>query len=220
MEKGISLKDIIETMIKSRWMLFSFFVIAVVMAYFFYWTTPRSYTAEATIFPMAGSNTGVAEFLAGTGLGMLTYAETKANIILVALNSQTLAENVLNKFDIADLILNKPKSGLKPTDLEMAARVLRSGIIRAGVTRNGSISVSATLSDPDKAAKLVNTYLEELSVFFNQKGINMNFNIIDSARPPLLPSSPDLMKNLIISLGIAFFFGLVFIGANVGLKRE
>lgn len=219
MEKGISLKDIIETIIKSRRMLFSFFVIAVVMAYFFYWTTPRSYTAEATIFPMAGSNTGVAEFLAGTGLGMLTYAETKANIILVALNSQTLAENVLNKYEIADLILNKPKSGLKPTDLEMAAKSLRAGIVRSFVTKNGSIAISASMRDPDIAAKLVNTYLEELSVFFNEKGINMNFNIIDSARPPLFPSAPNLNKNLTLSMGIAFFFGLVFVGANVGMKR-
>jgi len=214
-------KDIIETVIRSRLMLLAFFAIAIIMAYFFYWTTPKSYTAEATILPIAsGSGGGMAEFLAGTGLGMLANSETKANVILIAMASQTLAENVLKKFDIVDIIVNKPGAELKLVDFEKAAKTMRMNTVKSFVTKNGSITISATLSDPDKAAKLVNVYLEELSVFFNQKSINMNFNIIDSARPPLLPSSPDLMKNLIISLGIAFFFGLMFIGANVGLKGQ
>ena len=215
------MKDIIETVIRSRLMLLAFFAIAIIMAYFFYWTTPKSYTAEATILPIAsGSGGGMAEFLAGTGLGMLANSETKANVILIAMASQTLAENVLKKFDIVDIIVNKPGAELKLVDFEKAAKTMRMNTVKSFVTKNGSITISATLSDPDKAAKLVNVYLEELSVFFNQKSINMNFNIIDSARPPLLPSSPDLMKNLIISLGIAFFFGLMFIGANVGLKGQ
>jgi len=219
MEKGITLKDIVETIIRSRWMLFAFFAIAIIMAYFFYWTTPKAYTADATILPIAsGSVGGMAEFLAGTGLGVLANSETKANVILIAMASQTLAENVLKKYDIVDLIINKKKEELKPSDFQKASKNLRTGIVRSFVTKNGSITIRATLSDPDKAAKLVNTYLEELSIFFNQKGINMNFNIIDSARPPLLPSIPDLMKNMMIAIGIAFFFGLVLVGANCGFK--
>ena len=221
MTEGITLEDIIETIIESRRMLFAFFAIAVVMAYFFSWTTPKMYTAEATILPVtSGSGAGLANFLAGTGLGMLTNSETKANVILIAMSSQTLAENVLKKLDNDDLLLKKPKEKLKPNDLEKAANTLRANVVRSFVTKNGSIIISATMRDPVMAAKVVNTYLEELSLFFNQKGISMNFNIIDPAKPPGSPSNTNLMKKLVISLGIAFFFGLMYIGANVGVFKK
>ena len=214
--ESITLEDIIKTIVESRRMLAYFFIIAVVVAFFFYLTTPRSYTAEATIFPIAGSGGSFAEYLAGTGLGMLTQSETKANVILVALNSQTLAESVAGRQDIASSILNKPEKELAPADIGRAGRQLR-GIMKFLVTKNGSIGISATFRDRHKVAELVNIYLDELSVFLNRNALNMNFAVIDKAQEPLRPSAPNLMKNMIVSLGIAFFFGLMYIGANVGV---
>ena len=137
MTEGITLEDIIETIIESRRMLFAFFAIAIVMAYFFYWTSPKMYTAEATILPFTSGGVGLADYLAGTGLGMLTNSETKANVILVAINSQTLAENVLNKFNIVSFIRNTPKEKLKPNDLEKAAYTLKESIIKSALKELG-----------------------------------------------------------------------------------
>ncbi len=212
MSAEITLKDIIETIIKSRRMLAAFFVIAVVLASFFYFTTPKSYTAKATILPIAGgSGGGIADFLAGTGLGMLTHSETKANVLLVALQSQTLAENVLKKHSLAGLILGLPSDQVTSADIKKAAKQLSGGIMGFSVSKNGLIVISATLGDQDKVAELATHYLAELSLFLNRKAINMNFTVIDEAQKPLAPSGPRLMKNMIISLGIAFFFCLMFI---------
>ena len=218
--ESITLEDIIKTIVESRRMLAYFFIIAVVVACFFYLTTPRSYTAEATIFPIAGSGGSFAEYLAGTGLGMLSQSETKANVILVALNSQTLAESVAGRIDIAGSILNKPQNELAPADIGRAGRKLRAGIMKSFVTKNGSIGISATFRDRHKVADLVNIYLDELSVFLNRNALNMNFAVIDRAQEPLRPSAPNLMKNMIISLGIAFFFGFMYIGANVSVFKK
>ena len=216
MTKEISLKEIVEVIIKCRRMLVLFFVVALVIAFFFYFTTPRSYTAQATILPVAGKGGGgIAGFLAGTGLGMLTGSETKANVLLIAMRSQTLAENVLKKFDIAGLLLGKPGEQLSLAERQRAAGILRNGVMSFFVTKNGSIVVSATLRDQDKVAELPNVYLNELSLFLNKNAISMNFMVIDKARRPLSPSAPRLRKNLIIALGIAFFFGLIYPAFNM-----
>lgn len=216
MGKEITLKEIIETILRARWMLVSFFMIAIVIAYFFYFTTPKSYTARATILPIAGrGGGGIASFLAGTGLGMLAGSETKANVILVALQSQTLAENVLKKHALTGLILGVSPDKVTLADIGKAANQLRRGIMGFSVSKNGLIVISATLGDQDKVAELANHYLAELSVFLNRKAINMNFTVIDEAQKPLTSSGPSLIRNLVISLGIAFFFALIFISFNL-----
>jgi len=217
--EGINLEDIIKTIIESRRMLTYFFIIAVVLASFFYIITPRSYTAEATIFPIAGSSGGFADFLAGTGLGMLSQSETKANVILVALNSQTLAESVAGRQDIAGSVLNMPQKELVPADITKAGMQLHK-TMKFSVTKNGSIAISATLRDKSRVADLVNVYLDELSVFLNKNALNMNFAVIDKAEEPLKPSAPNLMKNMVVSLGIAFFFSFMYLGINVGILKK
>ncbi|MBU1037391.1 hypothetical protein KKF32_05235 [Patescibacteria group bacterium] len=220
MANEITLKDIIEAIIRSCWMLVSFFLIAIIIAFFFYFTTPKSYTAEATIMPVAGSDSGIASFLAGTGLGMLSHAETKANVILVALNSHSLAKNVLKKHNLAGLLLDREKEKLSPAEIDKAAHILPQNIMSFFVTKNGTIMIRASFKDQDKVADLANYYVEELSVFLNFKSINMNFIVIDKAQRPLKPSAPSLMKNMIISLGIAFFFGLTFILFNLAYYKK
>jgi len=220
MNNEITFRDIVETLLKGRRMLVLFFLIAVASAFFFYISTPESFTAQATIWPVAGEGTKMADFLAGTGLGMLSNAETKANILLVALGSQTVAENALNKFDVTGLILNKPQKELVSTDRERAAKRLRTEIMRFAVTKNGSIVIFATLKDQNKVAGLVNCYLEELALFLNKNAINMNFTIIDKAQKPLLPSAPNLARNLVISLGIALFSGLLYTAISVNYFKK
>lgn len=219
--ESVSFKDIMETIIRSRWMLASFFVIAIVMTYFFYLTTPKSYTAEATILPIAGgAGGGMADFLTGTGLGMLVNAETKANVILIAFDSQTLAENVLNKLNISDSILNMSKDSISEKSIYLAAIKLKGSIVKPFVTKNGSIKISAAFNDPKIAADIVNTYIDELALFFNKKGINMNFNIIDKAQVPIKASAPLFIDYLVKSILIAFFFSILYISLAIGSIKK
>jgi len=213
--EAITLKDIIETIIESRRMLFAFFAIAIVVAFLFYWTTPRTYTAEATIMPISNQSGGLTSLLSSSGLGMLANPELGGNIIFVALKSRTLAENVLNKFASTELIINKTAKKMTPKDREAAIEKLRNNILKVYPGKNGSIVVEATLRDSEKAAYLVNQYVDELALFLNDKAINMNFTVIDPAQPPLGQSAPKLKTNIVLAFCLAFILSSAYLTAAI-----
>ena len=216
-----SIDNVAKAIIESRYMLVLFFTVSLAISLIFYFTTPKTYTAEATILPIAsGATGGIADFLAGTGIGMLANSETKANVIIIALESQSLAENVIKTYDISDIILNKPKNEINSSLTSLAATKLRQSIIRTSITKNGSIKIIAIMSDPSVAANLVNTYVSQLAVFFNEKRISMNFNSIDTAAVPLTPSGPVLMVYLVKPILIALFLSILYLSLNKQLYKK
>ena len=220
MNKENTPRDMLAVIVMSRKMLVAFFVVAILLAVLLFFITPKAYTATTTILPVAGANTGMADFLSGTSLAMLANSETKANVILVALESQSLAEEVVTKNKLAGLILGRSGGQISEDYNLKAAALLNSRVMSVFVTRNGAIEISATLANQDKVADLANSYVDELSVFLNKRAINMNYVVIDRAHRPEKASSPDLMLNLFKSLAIAFFFSLFYLGFVFACSRQ
>jgi uncharacterized protein involved in exopolysaccharide biosynthesis len=214
-DQDITLKDIIETIIESRQALFTFFAIAIVMAFLFYFITPRSYTAEATIMPTSNQSGGLTGLLSSSSLGMLVNPELGNNILFVALRSRTLSENVLNKFTNTELIINKTAKDMTPKDREDAVEKLRNKILKVYPGKNGSIVIEATLRDSEKVAGLVNQYVDELASFLNSKAINMNFTIIDPAQPPLQQSAPKLQIIIALAFCLTIILSAVYLSAAI-----
>jgi uncharacterized protein involved in exopolysaccharide biosynthesis len=217
MAKEITLKDIVETIVKNYRVLLACFVIVVAGAFLAYQLIPRSYTAAATIVPtsnQAGAG-GLSSLLSSSSLGMLANPELSSNIIFVALKSRTLAENVLNKFPSTELIVNKTAREMTPQDREAAVEKLRNNILKVYPGKNGSIVVEATLRDREKAAYLVNQYLSELALFLNDKAISMSFTVIDPAEPPLAQSAPKLTIIIAAAFCLAFILSAAYLTAAI-----
>ena len=211
MEREITIGDIIEVIARNRWALVFLFLIVFVLAFLFYMVAPRSYTAEATILPVASAGGGIADFMSKTGLGIFTGAGERANVVFVALRSRSLAEKVLNEFGDAGLIINKPNKKLGSKDMEEAVDRLRNKVLNPRVGKNGSIVIGVTLRDQSEVAGVANIYVDKLAQFLNENAISLNFVVIDEAREPLQPSSPELKVVFFISMIGYFLASLIYL---------
>lgn len=124
---------------------------------------PKKYTAKATLFPpqRESATTGLASLLSG-GMGGLvggysmalpTFA-TPSDIYGAILRSRTVAEKVIIKHSLLQ------KYGV--TSLERAIDIF-SGYLKVAVEPNGLLKVSFEDSDPNLAAAILESAIDELN---------------------------------------------------------
>jgi tyrosine-protein kinase Etk/Wzc len=173
--------------------------------------TPKMYEAKATILPPELTVFAGARSAAGGGLlSSLGLAENSAtNIVLGMLKSETMADALIEKFDLK-----------KRYDVSTRSKALKqlSKATRFSVSKENVLTVYVEDRDPAMAAAMANFYLEHLETLNAQKQITASkpmVHVLDTAQPPEQPSRPNLLLNLGAALGAAFIVGVL-----VALLRE
>ncbi|MCW5632642.1 MAG: lipopolysaccharide biosynthesis protein [Rubrivivax sp.] len=117
------------------------------------------YTARTSILAPASQGSAAASALAALGnLGALAggavTARTPADQLVALLESETIAERMLDHFDLVKLYRS---------DLRLEARrVLRARSRIAAGRKDGLIAIEVEDTDPQRAAEMANRYVEEL----------------------------------------------------------
>jgi uncharacterized protein involved in exopolysaccharide biosynthesis len=186
---------------------------------------PKYYKSEAMILAIGPESGGLgaalsASPLAGALTGSLGGMSTPADRLLVFLKSRTIAEMVINRFDLVR-VFNQDKwdpvkgawiNSDKPPLMEEAVKMLRKTVVVFKKSRDGSITISVEWKDPKLAAEIANYYVAALAEFMKDKSVNTTVQIIDPAVPARKKSSPQIRQNMMvagfISLLIAAFIAL------------
>ncbi len=129
----------------------------------------KIYKADATLMPIGGGKSGGAAALAqvalGGMLGGLGGGGSNSSQIMAIFKSRTLAERVIDKYQLESKLFDHPNS--KPP-LEDMVKSLQSTITFTDDRKTTLINVSAIHKDPQFVADLVNNYIKEAMIFINE----------------------------------------------------
>ena len=127
------------------------------------------YRAEATLMPIGSSSGGgLSALIAQMGLGGLVGGggDSSSGItqIIAILRSQSLAENVISKYGLQEMLM----AGVKNPDVQDAVSALLTLVKVKNDELNHLVLVSVDSTDPKFAADLVNHYVEGLTNYITQ----------------------------------------------------
>jgi Uncharacterized protein involved in exopolysaccharide biosynthesis len=156
----INVLDLLLVLVKHWKMIFGVpFVVAVITA-FLTWLMPNVYTAKAMILPGDDNSGGMVSAmmaqmgglaaLAGGGLG----GTTKADLYITLLNSETIADPIIDRFKLMKLYEAKYRATAY-ADLDADSDITVG-------KKDGVITIAVNNKDPKLAAAIANAYVEEL----------------------------------------------------------
>lgn len=156
---------------------------------------PKYYIAKAVIMPIGGGGSGVAALLASQlgGLGGLigisgAGGATPAQRFMALLKTRTLAEEIINKYDLMEVMFGNSKATPSPQSSSTGGEGVKVGLTMEDAVGallgsyvtfenneiNGTITISAELEDPKLAADIANGYLEGLQNLISSNSLTMS----------------------------------------------
>lgn len=129
----------------------------------------KTYRADASLMPIGGGKSGGAAALAqvalGGMLGGLGGGGSSSSQIMAILMSRTLAERVIDKYQLESKSFGQSDPKRAPEDI---VKSLKSTITFMDDKKTTLINVSAIDKDPQFVADLVNNYIKEAILFINE----------------------------------------------------
>ena len=172
---------------KRRMVIFYVFFIAIAAATLISFLISPIYQAKTTLMAVESSQTSFVSalgalqnlpFIGGAVSGSL--GKTATDKLVSILNSRTVAETVIQKFDLTKVIFKKKwdeKKGSwdtdKPPTLQDTLKILQQDMVRVTNDRKGLIAVSVEHKDAKVAADIANGYLASLQKFLNENSISL-----------------------------------------------
>jgi uncharacterized protein involved in exopolysaccharide biosynthesis len=158
-EEEINLLELVRVVVRRKKLIIKICSVAIILSVCYSLTLKNTYTATATFYPppreTAGSafasliaQTGALQGAMGGGLG------GSADLYMGILKSRSVADAVVKRLDLQN-------AGSKPVTLE-AARRRASASIKVAAGKDGIVKVDAKDKDPQKAALLANTFVDEM----------------------------------------------------------
>lgn len=177
----IDLMQLLSVLWRKLWIIILCGVIgaAAAFGYTHFFVTPM-YEASAMLYINNSKGTASSETITQSDL---TASQSLVDTYVVILNSQTLINQVIEK------------SGTDRSALEV-----KSMLSASAVNDTEMLKIVITSDDPQEAAKLANTFVEESSVMMTETVDNSSVKVVDYASAPHVPSSPNTMKNTAMGL--------------------
>ena len=159
-EDEINLLDLLQVILKRKKLIAQIVAGAMVLSVIYSLLLPKMYTAQARILPPTESGSSISGLLSQTGgafgglAGSLIGAKSSSDLHVGILKSRTIADALIDKFDLKKLYKTKYLSDIyKILDSQTKIDVSRKDQI---------ISVSVKDRDPQRAADMANFYIEML----------------------------------------------------------
>ncbi|MDA8422963.1 MAG: Wzz/FepE/Etk N-terminal domain-containing protein [Nitrospiraceae bacterium] len=181
---------------------------------------PKYYKSETVVMASASDSGGLGAALSSMPLvGALTGAgiATPSDKVMVLLNSRTMSEMVIRKFDLMrvfnedkwDAAKGAWKDPEKPPLMEDTVKLLNKSVVKINNNKkDGSITISVEWKDPQLAADIANYYISALAGLMNDKAINTTIQVVDRAIPAERKSKPIIRKNMMIAGFLSLFVGV------------
>lgn len=177
----------------NKWWIFMLCVIlagAIAMVYTLQFVTPL-YNAKVTIYVNnAGPNQKV-EYVTSSNL---QTSQRLVNTYVYIIGSETVLEKVARE-----------------ADLGMSAGQIRSSMHAAQKGTTEIFDVTITHSDPEKAARIANAVAEVAPGEIERFVEGSSTKVIDYAKVPKSPVSPNLTKNTIVGCLVGIVIAAIFI---------
>lgn len=157
----INLLDYIEVLIKHRSKLLKFTTIVFILAIIIAFTLPPYYSSTARILPPQQDNGLMGMMMATMGTGMSNIASdilgngTSADLYVGILNSETIKDSVIDKFNLQNVYNEKYRVD--------AYNTLNKYVDITSGKKDGIISITVLDKNPRRAAEMANFYVDELS---------------------------------------------------------
>ena len=130
------------------------------------------YRSTAVIMPVYESNKATSSFInlaAMTGLGVGRSSEFKK--IMAVLNSRTVKENVIKKLNLVDVLFEKKPENRNP--IYAAVDKFKKNLNIVIDAKTDTIEISYYDKNPELAAKVVKTYIEEAQNILRNKALTV-----------------------------------------------
>ncbi|UCG58757.1 MAG: hypothetical protein JSU70_04430 [Phycisphaerales bacterium] len=158
--EDVNLFDYVRVFLKYRKMIFLICVVAVGATTVFTLLSLEKYSATTSIVPPLEFLRQQSELTGGLGLGNSSLLGNALGVTSIAdmyvgiLESRAVADAIIDKFDLMDVYK-------KVKHRSDARRKLKKST-RIGISDEGIVTVTVRDSDPNRAAAIANTYVEEL----------------------------------------------------------
>lgn len=197
--------------------LFSVFVTAAMVISLL---MPKYYKSQTVIMaaePGAGGLGAALSSLPLAGaLAGATGLQTPADKIMVVLKSRTIAEAVIQRFNLMavfnedawDAARGAWKEPAKPPLLQDTVKYLTESVANFTKNKEGAIALTVEWKDPKLAADMANYYISALTGFLNEKAINVTIQVVDRAVPAERKSRPKIKLNMVLAGFTSLFLGV------------
>ena len=182
---------------------------------------PKYYKSEAMILAIAPESGGLVAALSASPLasalpGSFGGLTTPADRMLVFLNSRTIAEMVIKRFDLVrvfnernwDPVKGAWKNPDKPPLQEEAVKYLGEKVTSFKKSKEGTIAITVEWRDPKLAADIANYYVVALAGIMKDKSVNTTVQIVDPAVPAEKESRPRIGMNMVSAGMVSFLIGI------------
>jgi uncharacterized protein involved in exopolysaccharide biosynthesis len=209
MNEEINILDYFKV-VKKHWRLWSvLFVVIEIITLVFSVTQVKLYEATATILQpemisdVRSSSSGLSSLLAQQLPGGLYGGGAASQAIIVMLKSRRMAEFVEQNFNIMAFYKIKTHSD--------AVSKIR-GMTSVSLSKDNTIAIRVSASDPKLAANIANFYatnLDSINEKLKISSVKPIATLLDSAMTPRSPSSPRVKFNLLVAGILALFIGIL-----------
>ena len=219
-EEEINLLDYWNVIWRRKYLLIALFIVFVTITMIVSFLLPKFYKSETLILTTGPESGGLGAALStlpfAGALGGISGVQTPADKIMVILKSRTVADAVINKFDLLKIFYSKDWDSVKGTWknpdkhplVEDAVKQLTTDIAKFNKSKEGAITVSVEWKDPILAADIANYYITALTEVLNEKAINVTIQVIDKAIPAERKSWPKIGLNMVIAGVTSIFIGV------------
>jgi len=176
-----------------KWWVFVICVVlagAITMLYTLNFVTPL-YKASVTIYVNNAGRDQKVEYITNSNL---QTSQRLVNTYIYIIGSETVLEKVAHE-----------------ADLGMSAAKIRSSMHAAQKGSTEIFDVTITHPDPEKAARIANAVAEVAPGEIERFVEGSSTKIIDYAKVPSAPSSPNLTKNVILGCLIGIVFAAIYV---------
>jgi len=219
-EDEINLLEYWDVLWRRKVMIIALCAVSVTATMIISLLSPKYYKSETVVMAAASDSGGLGAALSSIPLvGALTGAgiSTPSDKVMVLLNSRTMSEMVIKKFDLLrifnedawDAAKGAWKDPEKPPLMEDTVKYLEKSVVN--ITNNkkdGSITISVEWKDPQLAADIANYYVTALSGVMNAQAINTTIQIVDRAIPAERKSRPKISLNMALAGVMSLFIGV------------
>jgi len=220
MDDEINLLDYWNVLWRRKGILITLFTVAVVATMVASLLLPKYYKAEAVIIASGSEAGGLGAALTSIPLaGVLAASagiQTPTDKVMVVLNSRTLAESVIERFNLLRVFnenqwdQNKGtwKDANDPPLMQDAVAYLTEDVVETSKNKESAITITVKWKDPKLAADIANYYVTALSRFLNDKAINVTIQVVDRAIPAEKKYSPKISVNMVLAGATSIFIGV------------
>lgn len=192
----INLLELLQTLVKRRKMIIKVTLFAAIFSVIYALLQTNIYTATSKLLPPqkeggGGAAAALLGQLGGLAGGLAGGLGGSADLYLGILKSRSVTDAVIAKLDLA--------TELEIDDPDRLRGTVQNMINASAGKTDGMITISADHEDPEKAALLVNTFVEELQrksteLNLNKAGTERNFldKRLQVARQDLKSAEDDL----------------------------